>query len=530
MITQQELQTLLHSTETYRVERTISTGDMDKFQEAICAFSNDLPNSRKKGYLILGAHDDGTLSGLKVTDALLKKIAAIRSDGNILPIPVMSVDRFVLPEGEVLVAEVTPSMLPPVRYRGRTFIRIGPRRDIATEAEERILAERRTSYMATFDTMPCFAAKLTDIDTELVSSKYLEKLFGKELLSADKRSIEEQLSAVGLFDIENNCPTNAAVVLFGKRPRRFMPGLYVQYVRFTGEDVSSDVENEIQLEGNYCELLPRLESLLELSVIKKKPVFVSMLREEMVSNFPYTAIRELVMNGCMHRDLQSNMPLRIYEFSRHLEITNAGGLYGNARPENFPTINDYRNPLIASAMKTMGYVNMFNRGVGQVQADLKENGNPPAEFVVDLVTAFRVKVYDVPKSLNVTSPSQDEAKDANLGQNDAINAVKDAANIDLSQDVPSLSQALSQACPKMFFKYMEDAIAVMHVLEQDALPMTALMKVADEKNRNRFKRNLFSHLIEAKLVVPTLTDKPSSPNQRYSLTEKGKELLKPCEI
>ena len=74
MITQQELQTLLHSTETYRVERTISTGDMDKFQEAICAFSNDLPNSRKKGYLILGAHDDGAQSGLKVTDALLKKI------------------------------------------------------------------------------------------------------------------------------------------------------------------------------------------------------------------------------------------------------------------------------------------------------------------------------------------------------------------------------------------------------------------------------------------------------------------------
>lgn len=47
MITKAEIQELLHSTETYRVERTISTGDMDKFQEAICAFSNDLPNSRK---------------------------------------------------------------------------------------------------------------------------------------------------------------------------------------------------------------------------------------------------------------------------------------------------------------------------------------------------------------------------------------------------------------------------------------------------------------------------------------------------
>ena len=58
---------------------------------------------------------------------------------------------------------------------------------------------------------------------------------------------------------------------------------------------------------------------------------------------------------------------------------------------------DYRNPLIASAMKTLGYVNMFNRGVGQVQADLKENGNPPAEFVVNLLTAFRVNVTDVEK-------------------------------------------------------------------------------------------------------------------------------------
>ena len=40
----------------------------------------------------------------------------------------------------------------------------------------------------------------------------------------------------------------------------------------------------------------------------------------------------------------------------------------------------------------MGYVNMFNRGVGQVQTDLKENGNPPAEFNVNLITAFKVDV------------------------------------------------------------------------------------------------------------------------------------------
>lgn len=59
MITKDEIQELLHSTETYRVERTTSTGDMDKFQEAIFAFANDLSGSHIKGYLILRAYDNG---------------------------------------------------------------------------------------------------------------------------------------------------------------------------------------------------------------------------------------------------------------------------------------------------------------------------------------------------------------------------------------------------------------------------------------------------------------------------------------
>ena len=59
MITKDEIQELLHSTETYRVERTTSTGDMDKFQEAIFAFANNLSGSHIKGYLTLRAYDNG---------------------------------------------------------------------------------------------------------------------------------------------------------------------------------------------------------------------------------------------------------------------------------------------------------------------------------------------------------------------------------------------------------------------------------------------------------------------------------------
>ena len=47
MIAKEEVLDLLKSTESYRVERTTSTGNMDKFCEAICAFANDMPNSRR---------------------------------------------------------------------------------------------------------------------------------------------------------------------------------------------------------------------------------------------------------------------------------------------------------------------------------------------------------------------------------------------------------------------------------------------------------------------------------------------------
>lgn len=204
MIAKEDILEMLKSTESYRVERTVSTGNMDKFCEAICAFANDMPGSRKKGYLIIGANDDGTIAGMKVDDALLKKIASIRSDGNILPLPTMSVERYSFPEGDLLVAEVCPSDLPPVRYRGRVFIRIGPRRDIATEAEERILSERRCSYMASFDATPCLNAKLEDLDIDYIKHEYLPMVFDEATLAADKRDIKEQLASIHLYDRDND--------------------------------------------------------------------------------------------------------------------------------------------------------------------------------------------------------------------------------------------------------------------------------------------------------------------------------------
>ena len=143
---------------------------------------------------------------------------------------------------------------------------------------------------------------------------------------------------------------------------------------------------------NTClfDMLPKLDTFTENSVVTKRPVAVTAFREEQIINYPKEAIREILLNSVMHRDYNSNMPIRYYEFKDRIEVMNAGGLYGKARPENFPTVNDYRNPIVAGALKNLGYVNMFNRGVRRVKELFEENGNPPVQFNVDKITVFEV--------------------------------------------------------------------------------------------------------------------------------------------
>ena len=73
-------------------------------------------------------------------------------------------------------------------------------------------------------------------------------------------------------------------------------------------------------------------------------------------------------------------------------IRNSGGLFGRAKPDNFPFVNDYRNPLLAEAMKILGMVNKYNRGIAKANKELEKNGNPKAQFDVNKLTEFRVTI------------------------------------------------------------------------------------------------------------------------------------------
>jgi ATP-dependent DNA helicase RecG len=383
MITESELLALLGDLESFRVERTVSTHDTGKFSQAVCAFANDMPGSRQPGCLLIGADDKtGRPAGLTVTDELLRNLAALSTDGNILPAPAIAVYRVSLGSaaGDIAVVEVRPSDLPPVRYKGQIWIRRGPRKGIANEAEESILIERRTAAARTFDAQACVGASLSDLALDIFTQTYRPMAVDAETIAENHRPVEQQLASLRFFDLARNYPTYAGLILFAKDLAAWLPNAFVQYVRFGSAEMAGEVSAEKRFQGDLLSVARDLASFVKL-ITDGRPMRVSAVQEAAVSDYPETAVREFLMNAVLHRSYDAPQPVRFYQYSDRIEIQNPGPLYGLARPENFPTQTSYRNPVLAEAMKTLGLVNRFGRGVERAQAALAKNGSPPAEFI-----------------------------------------------------------------------------------------------------------------------------------------------------
>lgn len=391
-----ELEELLFDLESDRVERKASISDMKKIRQAVCAFANDLPNHRLPGVIFIGATNDGGCAGLTITDELLLTLSDMRSDGNILPMPMLTVQKRTLRGCELAIVITEPSDLTPVRYQGRIWIRVGPRRGIASVEEERRLNEKRRSRDLPFDLHPISSASIQDLDLDLFHRSYLAAAISPDILDKNERTIEQQLASLRFTtpDIPP-LPTVSGLLAVGKSPRDFIPGAYIQFLRIDGGDLAAPIADQKQIVGPLPQMLRELDEIFRAN-IRVATDIQSESKELTRPDYPLVALQQFARNAVMHRNYEtSHAPVRINWFSDRVEIQNPGGPFGQVTRQNFgcPGITDYRNPNVADVMRNLGYVQRFGVGIQIAQKALADNQNQPAEFQVEdhhvLVTARR---------------------------------------------------------------------------------------------------------------------------------------------
>lgn len=395
--TEEQLLDIVAAGESDRVEFKESLlGDAPvRIRQAICAFANDLPGHEEPGLVLVGVRDDGAIGDLSVTDQLLRQLADMKTDGNIVPPPSLTVHKYALQGKEVAVVAVQPSNSPPVRYKGTIYTRIGSRQGIATPQEERILNEKRRHKDIPFDIHPVPTAGVSDLNLTRFENEYLPRAFSNEVLAANDRSTEEQLAATKMIAAaDQSTPTVLGILAIGKNPQDFLPGAYVQFLRINGNELTDEIVDAKEIRGAIPELLRDLEEKMAAHNRTAVDITTHYL-EKRTESYPMAALQQITRNAVMHRAYEAtNVPIHVYWFNDRIEVTNPGGAFGAVTSERFgePGLVDYRNPNLADAMKTLGHVQRFGVGIAIATRLLVEAGHPEPEFnVSDSVVSVTIR-------------------------------------------------------------------------------------------------------------------------------------------
>ena len=383
-LTDDDLAALIVGGEGDRVEfkEALSGAASERIAEAICAFANDLPDHRSPGVVVVGLRDDGSPTGRPVTEEILRQLSELRTDGRIIPPPSLTVERRHCKGADLAVVTVQPSDSPPVRFRGRTWIRTGNRRDIATPQDERRLNEKRRSGDRPFDINPVPSSTLDDLSLRVFEEEYLPAAIAPDLLAANDRKIEERLAASKMIvSPDDPTPTVLGHLVLGIRTTDFLPGAYVQFVRFAGSTDADPIRDALRIDGPVAQVLVRLEE--KLLVHNTASVDFSGDRERRTADYPMTALQQFTRNAVMHRTYEAtHAPVRVSWYADRIEIFSPGGLFGQVTQETLgrPGVVDYRNPNLAGALRVFGFVQNFGVGIPTARRALDEAGLPAPIF------------------------------------------------------------------------------------------------------------------------------------------------------
>lgn len=270
------------------------------------------------------------------------------------------------------------------RIKG-AYIRVGDADKPMTEYEVYSYEAFRKKYRD--DIRPVEEVRIEDLDQDRLNQYiYLKKLGRPNLSMLDANRLYE---LVGIT--RNGIVTMAAVLLFSPYPQAYFPQLCVIASRTPGTDTGQLDEqgnrflDSQRIEGTLPEMLDQSVSFVSRNMQRSVRIDPNTGKRESGSEYPMDAVREAVLNALIHRDYSiytEGMPIQLKLFSDRMEIVNPGGLYGRLTVDQLGKVQpDTRNPVLVTAMESMGETENRYSGIPRIRYAMKEQGLPAPEFL-----------------------------------------------------------------------------------------------------------------------------------------------------
>lgn len=413
------------------------------------------------------------------------------------------------------------------------------------------LENRNAVYRGRFDEAPCEDATLDDLDRQRMVQFIRTARRVRQFPLAEDVPPQTFLEHVDLLN--NGHPTNAAVLLFGKSPQRFLRTSEIKCARFHGTWVAKPIPSYQVYRGTVFDLVDQAADFVLGKIDLSVGTRAESVRAPISYEIPKEVVVEAIVNAVVHRDYTSNGSVQVMLFKDRLEVRNPGTLPTRLTLDQLrvPHSSVPTNPLLAHAMYLVEYIEMMGTGTLDMIRRCAAAGLEEPEFAVTdgFVATIRRSVdpgfwrkavgqADIQgglgrdqagAKLGQAEPSQGQAH----GKGDQAE-VQEGPSLGSSRARPGPSRAMlghagDKAGPSrgqaVSPSLSSRDLGILRAAEIGPAPRKELLVAGRYSRRSGGFRRRLAHLVASRLLEMTLPNKPTSPLQRYRLTQEGRAAL-----
>lgn len=358
-----------------------------------------------------------------------------------------------------------------------------------------LLEERQLIRSGPFDAGPSLSAKLADLDEERMTKFIRRARKARSFPLREEATSEELLTHLNL--LHDGRPTNAAVLLFGRQPQRFLMSSEIKCAHFHGTEVAKPIPSYQVYQGTVFDLVDQAVDFVMSKLALRVGTRAAGPRAPVRYEIPQEVVVEAIVNAVAHRDYTNNGSAQVMLFSDRLEVWNPGGLPPSLTLEKLrqPHGSVPFNPLLAEALYLARYVERMGTGTRDMIRLCREADLPEPEFSIadGFVTTIR------------RPESQPDFR------------------LDLLGEVAGEVMGQPESRPESRPESLE--MRVLSSLERGPLSKSELSSALGQRVVSGRLNQVIRLLLADQTIEYTIPDKPGSRMQRYRLTGRGSEIL-----
>ena len=390
-----------------------------------------------------------------------------------------------------------------------------------------------------FDAAPCARATLDDLDTEKMAQFIRTARHARQFPLSDGTPPPQLLEHLNLLN--DGRLTNAAVLLFGRTPQRFLISSEVRCVHFHGTEVAKPIPSYQVYKGAAFDLVDQAVDFVLSKINRSIGTRAESARAPRTYEIPPEVVTEAIVNAVVHRDYTDNGSVQVMLFSDRLEIRNPGRLPPPLTLEGLREAHRSvpGNPLLAESLYLAEYIERMGTGTLDMIRRCVGVGLPEPEFAVTdgFVTTVR-RAASRARAVGQVKGRASERAGGWRGSPAVSGAPRDQVDPygGGQEGIPGRreQQVLADASRVGVQAGVQAGVQVELGARDAALVRTCAGAAATSRElqhaggyagRTRSFEQRLNRLLSAGLIEMTVPDKPRSPGQRYRLTDKGQAAI-----